>query len=77
MSIRRRGNSYQIDINQGKGGRHFCTLPMKIYTYEDAIEIEKGLRKELGAEKATVKRDINAVYAQYLQWVELQQSPAH
>lgn len=71
--MRVRGNSYQIDIHLTHA-RHFHTLPKSKYSYEDALALEAEIRKELGKVKHS-KDDINSKVNEYLEWVELHQSP--
>jgi site-specific recombinase XerD len=73
MSVRERGSSWQIDINLGKGGRHFHTLRKDKYDYNDALVLEVEIRKELGKVKHS-KDDINSKVHDYLEWVRLHQS---
>ena len=72
--MRERGNSWQIDINLGKGGRHFHTLVKTHYSYEDALALEAEIRRELGKVKHH-KEDINSKVHEYLEWVRLHQAP--
>lgn len=72
--MRQRGNSWQIDINLGKAGRHFHTCKKSEYNYADALVLEAELRKELGRAKR-FKDDINSKVQDYLKWVEMHQSP--
>lgn len=75
MSVRERGNSWQIDIHFTKE-RHFATLKKSDFSYEEALQYEADLRKQLGRQSIPDTIDINSVYREYLQWVEKQQSPA-
>lgn len=71
--MRKRGNSYQIDINTRKHGRHFHTVLCSEYTYEQALQLEKEIRKKLGF-KVSNKDDLNSKFKEYMEWVELHQA---
>lgn len=73
MSVRKRGNSWQIDINTRKHGRHFHTIPCEEYTFDQAVELEKEIRKKLGF-KVSHKDDLNSKFKEYIKWVELHQA---
>lgn len=74
MSVRERGNSWQVDIHLTHE-RHFATLSKNEYSYEQALEFEKELRRQLG-KPTKGKVNINSVIHDYLAWVKNQQSPA-
>jgi integrase len=74
MSVRERGNSWQVDIHLTHE-RHFATLSKNEYSYEQALEFEKELRRQLG-KPTKGKVNINSVVHEYLAWVKMQQSPA-
>lgn len=74
MSVRKRGDNWQIDIHISKDERYYYTVKG---TREEAHEYEQELRRELCHKKPLVKSTIADKVIEYLRWVQQQQPKSH
>jgi integrase len=71
VAVRKRGNKWLIDIRQGRNGRVYHTFDG---TREEAYEMERALRMELGRQSPTSITSIEQIADMYLEHVRLHQS---
>jgi integrase len=71
MAVRKRGKKWLIDIRQGRMGRVYHTFDG---TREEAYEMERVLRMELGRQRPTSITTIEQFTDMYLEHVRLHQS---
>jgi site-specific recombinase XerD len=71
MAVRKRGKKWLIDIRQGRKGRLYHTFDG---TKEQAYEMERALRMEVGKQRPTSIVTIEQIAEWYLEHVRLHQS---
>jgi integrase len=74
MSVRKRGDNWQIDIHVSKDERYYYTIKG---TREEAYQYEQELRRELCHKKPLIRSTIADKAIDYLRWVQQQQPKSH
>jgi integrase len=74
MSVRKRGDGWQIDIHVSKDERYYYTIKG---TKEEAYQYEQELKRELCKTKPLIRATISDKVIDYLRWVQQQQPKSH